>query len=51
MSKIYLAGHGQTQSNCTIDFPRPDRLVTGNPKRQTYSLYEQPQHGLWHLAL
>ena len=50
MSKIYLAGHGQTQSNCTIDFPRPDRLVTGNPKRQTYSLYEHPNMdcGIWH---
>ena len=42
MSSIYLAGHGLTQSEATIDYPRPDRLVAGNPKRITQSLYEHP---------
>jgi len=40
MSAIWLAGHGLTQGEQSIDFPRPDRLVQGNPQRQTYSLYE-----------
>ena len=41
MSSIYLAGQGQlSQGEATIDYPRPDRLVKGNPERLTYSLYE-----------
>ncbi len=43
MSAIWLAGHGLTQGEQSIDFPRPDRLVQGNPQRQTYSLYERQQ--------
>lgn len=50
MSAIWLAGHGLTQGEQSIDFPRPDRLVQGNPQRQTYSLYEHPHMGcgIWH---
>ncbi len=49
MSSIWLAGHGLTQSETTIDYPRPDRLVTGNPKRSTQSLYDHPNMncGIW----
>jgi len=50
MSVIWLAGHGLTQGEHSIDFPRPDSLVQGNPERQTYSLYEHPHMacGIWH---
>ena len=49
MSSIWLAGHGLTQSEATVDYPRPDRLVAGNPKRMTQSLYEHPNMncGIW----
>ncbi|RKG34663.1 cupin domain-containing protein [Acinetobacter tianfuensis] len=49
MSNIWLAGKGLTQSECTIDFPRPDRLVKGNPERHTYSAYAHPNMdcGIW----
>ena len=49
MSSIWLAGYGLTQSKATIDYPRPDRLVAGNPKRITQSLYEHPNMncGIW----
>jgi len=49
MSSIWLAGHGLTQSEVTVDYPRPDRLVDGNPKRLTESLYEHPNMncGIW----
>ena len=49
MSSIWLAGHGLTQSETTIDYPRPARLVAGNPKRITQSLYEHPNMncGIW----
>lgn len=43
MSSLHLAGFGElSQPEASIDYPRPDRLVTGNPKRLTYSLYEHP---------
>lgn len=45
MTSIFLAGHGLTQASPTIDYPRTDRLVTGNPKRTTLSLYEHPNMG------
>ena len=46
MSSIQLAGFGELiQNQASIDFPRPDRLVTGNPERLTYSLYEHPHMG------
>ncbi|ANF81449.1 hypothetical protein A3K93_04080 [Acinetobacter sp. NCu2D-2] len=49
MSAIWLAGQGLAQSEQTVDFPRPDRLVKGNPKRLTESLYEHPNMncGIW----
>lgn len=49
MSKMYLAGQGLLNSETTIDYPRPDRLVQGNPKRSTQSLYEHPNMncGIW----
>ena len=49
MSSIWLAGQGLTQSKVTVDYPRPDRLVAGNPKRLTESLYEHPNMncGIW----
>lgn len=49
MSSIWLAGYGITQAEVTIDYPRPDRLVNGNPKRKTYDLYQNPHMncGVW----
>ncbi|MFW1643174.1 cupin domain-containing protein [Acinetobacter guillouiae] len=49
MSLIWLAGHGLTHSETTIDYPRAERLVKGNPKRLTQSLYEHPNMncGIW----
>ena len=49
MTSIYLAGHGLTQADESIDYPRPDRLVKGNPQRITQSLYEHPNMncGFW----
>ncbi|KXZ65563.1 hypothetical protein AVENLUH7437_01340 [Acinetobacter venetianus] len=37
------------QMNAAIDYPRPDRLVKGNPQRLTHSLYEHPNMscGIW----
>ncbi|ALH95472.1 cupin domain-containing protein [Acinetobacter equi] len=49
MPSIFLAGHGLTENNISVDFPRPDRLVQGNPKRLTTELYEHPHMncGIW----
>lgn len=49
MSQIFLAGQGLTQAEVNIDYPRPDRLVQGNPKRETQSLYVHPNMdcGIW----
>lgn len=49
MPSIFLAGHGLTQNNKTVDYPRPDRLVNGNPKRLTTELYNHPNMncGIW----
>ncbi|MCR4530268.1 cupin domain-containing protein [Acinetobacter venetianus] len=50
MSSIYLAGQTQLlQNKPSIDYPRPDRLVQGNPQRLTHSLYEHPNMscGIW----
>ena len=49
MSNLWLAGTGLSQSDITVDFPRADRLVKNNPKRQTQSLYEHPNMncGIW----
>lgn len=51
MSSIQLAGFGHLiQSEASIDYPRPDRLVRGNPERLTYDLYQHPHMdcGIWH---
>ena len=49
LSLIFLAGQGLTTSETTVDYPRADRLVNGNPKRLTQSLYEHPNMncGIW----
>ena len=49
MSSIWLAGQGLTQSDVSVDYPRPDRLVKGNPERLTYGLYEHTNMscGIW----
>ncbi|AXQ21953.1 DUF861 domain-containing protein [Acinetobacter wuhouensis] len=49
MTNLYLAGQGLAHSETTVDYPRPDRLVNGNPKRLTQSLYEHPNMncGIW----
>ena len=49
MSNMYLAGQNLLNAETTIDYPRPDRLVNGNPKRLTQSLYEHPNMncGIW----
>jgi uncharacterized protein len=49
MSSIWLAGYGLTEGEMSVDFPRTDRLVRGNPKRLTESLYEHPHMncGIW----
>lgn len=49
MSSIWLAGYGLTQSETSVDHPHADRLVQGNPKRLTESLYEHPNMncGIW----
>ena len=49
MSSVYIAGQekdqGLSQAKPSIDYPRPDRLVSGNPQRITHSLYEHPNMG------
>lgn len=49
MSSIWLAGHGLTNSEISEDYPRAGRLVKGNPKRLTQSLYDHPNMncGIW----
>lgn len=45
-----LLTHADLNPNeATVDYPRPDRLVKGNPERLTYSLYEHPHMscGIW----
>lgn len=49
MSNIYIAGVGLTKNQQHIDYPRPDRLMSGNPKRITTSAYTHPNMdcGIW----
>ena len=49
MSNMYLAGQDVLKSDITVDYPRNERLVQGNPKRLTQSLYEHPNMscGIW----
>ena len=49
MTSVYVAGQGIQQAEKSIDFPRPNRLVKGNPERHTYSFYEHEhmECGIW----
>ena len=49
MSSIWIAGQGLGQAEESIDYPRSDRLVKGNPKRLTQSAYQHPSMdcGIW----
>lgn len=49
MTSLHIAGQGQQHAEKSVDFPRPDRLVQGNPERHTYSLYEHEhmECGIW----
>ncbi|MDH0030442.1 MULTISPECIES: cupin domain-containing protein [unclassified Acinetobacter] len=46
---ILLSYSNLNIDEASIDYPRPDRLVKGNPERLTYSLYEHPHMscGIW----
>lgn len=50
MTAIWVAGQGQAYIEASIDHPRPERLISGNPQRTTHSLYEHPNMscGIWH---
>ena len=50
LGQILIAGQGRAQANVSVDYPRPDRLLQGNPKRETFALYEHPNMdcGIWH---
>ncbi len=43
--------HFQKEVAAHIDFPRPDRLLSGNPKRTTWTHYQSPTQavssGIW----
>lgn len=49
MPNILIAGSGESHSQIDIDYPRPERLIKGNPQRKTQSLYEHPHMscGIW----
>ena len=49
MTSLYIAGQGLAQRETEVDYPKPERLVKGNPKRLTQSLYEHPNMncGIW----
>jgi uncharacterized protein len=49
MTALYIAGQGIGRCETTVDHPRPDRLLQGNPQRLTQSLYEHPNMnaGIW----
>lgn len=34
-----------TQGEARVDYPRPDRLVEGNPRRETWTGYDNPKSG------
>lgn len=53
MTAIYLAGQGCLEAHSQLDYPRPDRLIAGNPQRETHSLYEHPNMncGFWHCEI
>ncbi|PTQ88986.1 cupin domain-containing protein [Agitococcus lubricus] len=49
MSTLYIAGQPCAEVEATVDYPRPERLLTGNPTRLTYALYQDPAMncGIW----
>lgn len=49
MTSLYIAGQCLAQRETEVDYPKPERLVKGNPKRLTQSLYEHPNMncGIW----
>ncbi len=49
MSILFIAGQPSPTAATSIDYPRPERLVKGNPQRLTHALYEHPNMscGLW----
>lgn len=42
--RITLFSHSSVEP--TVDYPRVERLVAGNPRRQTWSYFEEPKAGL-----
>ena len=42
MNTIFVAGQGASLAMPTIDYPRAERLLIGNPQRLTQSLYVHP---------
>ena len=49
MSLLFIAGQPLAETITSVDYPRPERLVQGNPKRTTQALYEHPNMscGIW----
>ena len=49
MSLLFIAGQPLAEAITSVDYPRPERLVQGNPKRTTQALYEHPNMscGVW----
>jgi uncharacterized cupin superfamily protein len=49
VAALFVAGQGQQQSQASIDYPKTERLLKGNPQRLTYNLYEHPAMscGIW----
>ncbi|RCS56794.1 cupin domain-containing protein [Parvibium lacunae] len=46
---IRIVGQAPQHPVATIDYPRPDRLVQGQPQRLTYPYYDHPNMscGVW----
>ena len=46
---IFLSSSNLEKVQAEIDYPRPERLVQGNPQRLTYSMYEHANMscGIW----
>ena len=46
---IFLSSSNLEKVQAEIDYPRPERLVQGNPQRLTHSMYEHPNMscGIW----
>lgn len=51
MGAIAITRLDQPQTSGAVDHPRPERLEAGNPRRETWSLYEsadgQMSAGIW----